>query len=126
MNILIICSWFPPDTAISAVRPYMFAKYLSNAGHHVRVLRLGEFDRKPDESNLYPTESFEVISALGSNCPVERFLRSDRDDASYQEESQEKTKSKLIRRLNKSVSQRSALRLIYNSIHDLTKAKANS
>lgn len=38
MNILIICSNFPPDLSIGAIRPYMFAKYLSEFGHNVTVI----------------------------------------------------------------------------------------
>ena len=38
MNILIICSNFPPDLSIGAIRPYMLAKYLSEFGHKVTVI----------------------------------------------------------------------------------------
>ena len=41
MNVLIIATFFPPDTAIAAVRPYLFAKYLTKMGHQVTVLRSG-------------------------------------------------------------------------------------
>ena len=47
MNILIITTFFPPDSAIAAVRPYMFAKHLSAMGENVTVMRTGFFDAKP-------------------------------------------------------------------------------
>ena len=43
MNVLIIATFYPPDTAVAAVRPYMLAKYLTRLGHSVTVLRSGEF-----------------------------------------------------------------------------------
>ena len=76
MNILIITSYFPPDTAIAAVRPYMFATHLSEGGNKVTVLRTGLFFKAPFDE--YTSENgFEVISALGSNCPAERFKRNE-------------------------------------------------
>lgn len=44
MNILIICTYFPPDTAIAAVRPYMFAKYLDKMGDKVTVICSGRIN----------------------------------------------------------------------------------
>ena len=43
MKILILTTYYPPDTAVAAVRPYMLAKYLTRRGHEVTVLRSGEF-----------------------------------------------------------------------------------
>ena len=74
MNILIITSFFPPDSTIAAVRPYMFAKHLSAMGEKVTVLRTGDFDLKPFDEYA-EDNSFEVISALGENCPAEKFRR---------------------------------------------------
>ena len=76
MNFLIICSFYPPDSAISAVRPYMFAKYLSKMGHKVTVLRSGKFDSKPD-NQFKDNNAVEVISFLGEDCDAERFSRGD-------------------------------------------------
>ena len=74
MNILIITTYFPPDSAVAAVRPYMFAKYLIRSGHKVTVLRSGDFFRAPDRS--YPAlDGLKVISYLGKNCPAEAFER---------------------------------------------------
>lgn len=74
MNILIITTWFVPDSAIAAVRPYMFAKHLSEFGENVTVLRSGEFELPPfDEYNS--DMGFEVISSLGENCDAEKFVR---------------------------------------------------
>ena len=74
MNILIICTFYPPDTAISAVRPYMLAKYLSKHGHHVTVLRSGMINKTADE--FYPAlNDVRVISFLGENSQAERFAR---------------------------------------------------
>ena len=75
MNILIIATFFPPDTAISAVRPYMFAKYLTKMGHQVTVLRSGQLDCIPDSSMSCKELGIRVISWLGEDSPAERFER---------------------------------------------------
>lgn len=74
MNILIITTFFPPDTAIAAVRPYMFAKYLTRFGHSVTVLRSGEIINIADRS-LDPIPGLRIISFLGENSPAEVFSR---------------------------------------------------
>ncbi len=74
MNILIITTYFPPDSTIAAVRPYMFAKYLIRSGHQVTVLRSGEFYRNPDHSFL-PLEKLRIISYMGEDSPAEAFGR---------------------------------------------------
>lgn len=74
MNVLIITTYYPPDSAVAAVRPYMFAKYLTQFGHHVTVLRSGELFRKPDWS-LPALKETRVISYLGEDSPVEAFER---------------------------------------------------
>ncbi len=75
MNVLIITTYFVPDTAIAGVRPYMLARYLAKSGDNVTVLRAGTIHHLAfhdyDESN----ELFEVISALGSDCDAEKFKR---------------------------------------------------
>ena len=74
MNILVITTSYPPDTAISAVRPYMLTKYLVLHGHKVTVIRSGIINKTAD--NHYPAiEGVRVISFLGENCPSERFER---------------------------------------------------
>ena len=73
MNILIICTYFPPDSTIAAVRPYMFAKYLTQAGHKVTVLRSGEFYSPPDDSYPLHEQRFRIITYLGSESPAERY-----------------------------------------------------
>lgn len=76
MNILLITTCFPPDSAIAAVRPYMFARHLSDLGNKVTVLRTGAFEMAPFDE--YPTfNGFEVISALGKNCPAEKYKRNE-------------------------------------------------
>lgn len=74
MNILLITTFFPPDTAIAAVRPYMFAKYLTRLGHTVTVLRSGEINRSAD-SYFEEIPGLRVISFLGENSPAEAFER---------------------------------------------------
>lgn len=73
MNILIICSFFAPDSSIAAVRPFCLAKYLSKQGHKVTVLRSGNLNRMPDDSMSVEGDSFRVLSALGENCPAVRY-----------------------------------------------------
>ena len=38
MRILILTTFYPPDTAVAAVRPYMLAKYLAQRGHEVTAV----------------------------------------------------------------------------------------
>ena len=73
MKILIIATWFPPDTAIAAVRPYMFAKKLSKLGHDVTVLRSGAILCPPDKSLTSLNNRFKVISAIGKDSPADRI-----------------------------------------------------
>lgn len=75
MNILIIATFFPPDTAIAAVRPYMFAKYLTKMGHQVTVLRSGQLSYTADHSMPYRELGIRVVSYLGEDSPAERFER---------------------------------------------------
>ena len=74
MNILIITTFFPPDSTIASVRPYLFAKHLSEAGEKVTVLRTGFFDMPPSDEYT-DFSGFEVISALGGGCDAEKFRR---------------------------------------------------
>lgn len=74
MKILILTTYYPPDTAIAAVRPYMLAKYLSRMGHTVTVLRSGEINKSCE--NFYePLPDVRVISYLGANSFAERYER---------------------------------------------------
>lgn len=75
MNILIITTYYPPDTAIAAVRPYMFAKYLSRMGHQVTVLRSGLLDCTADGSLRGETPDVRVITYMGEDSASERFER---------------------------------------------------
>lgn len=75
MNVLIIATFFPPDTAIAAVRPYMFAKYLTKMGHQVTVLRSGLLECIPDDSMPCKELGIRVISWLGEDAPAERYER---------------------------------------------------
>lgn len=72
-RILIICTYFPPDSSIAAMRPYMLAKYLLKKGHHVTVLRAGKFSQMPDKSFQGYPQGLEIINAMGSECPVELY-----------------------------------------------------
>lgn len=74
MDILIITTFYPPDTAVAAVRPYMFAKYLTKRGHKVTVLRSGEFYNSA--SDFFDMDiPVRVISYLGPDSPAERYAR---------------------------------------------------
>lgn len=78
MNILIITTYYPPDTEIAAVRPYMFAKYLSLMGHQVTVLRSGEINAGIDTSGAYTCNAVKIYSYMGENSPAERCKRGER------------------------------------------------
>jgi len=74
MDILIITTYYPPDTAVAAVRPYMLAKYLTKHGHKVTVLRSGEFYNSA--SDFFDMDiPVRVISFLGPDSPAERYAR---------------------------------------------------
>lgn len=93
MRFLIICSFYPPDTAIAAVRPYMLAKHLSLQGHEVTVLRSGEFNHLPD-SSYEMLENVEVISYLGNDSDAERYKRGEELAVSKKTQAKSKSKSK--------------------------------
>ncbi len=78
MKILIITTYFPPDTAVAAVRPYMFSKYLTQLGHDVTVLRSGEI--LDGVSDFFEQLPIKVISYLGGDSPSERYERGERYD----------------------------------------------
>lgn len=86
MKILILTTYYPPDTAIAAVRPYMFAKYLSQLGHSVTVLRSGEINKRCD-GFFEPLPGVRVISYLGENSPAERYQRGEWDGVPFEQES---------------------------------------
>ena len=75
MKVLIITTYFAPDTAMAAVRPYMFAKYLSLAGHDVTVVRSGEILQFIDENFNCEQYGVRVISYLGENSEAELFKK---------------------------------------------------
>ena len=79
MRILILTTFYPPDTAVAAVRPYMLAKYLTQRGHDVTVLRSGEFYNSA--SDFFDMSiPVRVISFLGENSPAERYARGEQTD----------------------------------------------
>lgn len=79
MRILLITTYYPPDTAVAAVRPYMLAKYLTLRGHDVTVLRSGEFFNSA--SDFFDMSiPVRVISYLGENSPAERYARGEKTD----------------------------------------------
>lgn len=72
MKILIITTYYPPDTAIAAVRPYMLAKYLKQYGHDVTVLRSGLLQQSADRS-FSGHEGIRIITYLGDSSPSVQF-----------------------------------------------------
>jgi len=58
MKILLCSTKFEPDNTIGAVRPTMFANYLSALGHDVTVLT---------KQNSSTTNSFKRLSIIGSS-----------------------------------------------------------
>ena len=84
MNILIITTFYPPDTAVAAVRPYMFAKYLTQYGHKVTVLRSGEFYNSA--SDFFDMSiPVRVISYLGPDSPAEQYARGELKEVPVEE-----------------------------------------
>lgn len=74
MRVLVICTLFPPDSAVGAVKPYMVAHYLAEYGHDVTVIRYGQFECIPDTSDEYKNK-LRIYTALGPKSEVERFER---------------------------------------------------
>lgn len=72
MKILIITTYLYPDTAIGGIRPSMLAKYLSDFGHEITVIRSGELLQKPDANNILP-QNIKIISYLGNESPADIF-----------------------------------------------------
>lgn len=92
MNLLIITTYYPPDTAIAAVRPYMFAKYLANMGHQVTVIRSGMLDCTADRSLSEGILGIRVISYMGKDSPAERFERGEAIQTQFSNVSKEQGK----------------------------------
>lgn len=82
MNILIICTYFPPDTAIAAVRPYMIAKHLSLKGHKVTVICSGIINRIAD-SDSYDLSNIDVIPCLNHNQNFDNKLNAENNSVKY-------------------------------------------
>ena len=75
MKILIITTYFAPDTAMGGKRPYTFAKYLAQFGHDVTVVRSGEILATIDPALEFEKYGIKVISYLGEDSPAEKFRR---------------------------------------------------
>lgn len=76
MNVLLLTNSFPPDSGIASVRPYMFAKYLSAAGHHVTVIRSGNiYYQHPNIENLEGLDDVHILSYEGKDADAERYKR---------------------------------------------------
>ena len=69
MKILFITTYYPPDTAMAARRPYEFTKYMADNGNDVTVIRSGLINRLVDAS-YDPNPHVRVISYLGDNSPA--------------------------------------------------------
>lgn len=105
MNILIITTFYPPDTAIAAVRPYMFAKYLSQMGHHVTVLRSGMIDCTTDSSLVREDPNIRIISYMGENSASERFERGEEVKTQFSNTTKEAATPNVLRNsINKALS----------------------
>lgn len=75
MRILIITRSFPPDSGIATIRPAKFAKYLSELGHDVTVIRSGLIFGVASIENSKGLENVRILSYEGVNSPAERFER---------------------------------------------------
>lgn len=76
MNVLLLTNSFPPDSGIASVRPCMFAKYLSAAGHRVTVIRSGNiYYQHPNIENLEGLDDVRILSYEGKDADAERYQR---------------------------------------------------
>ncbi len=101
MKILILTTWYYPDTTIAAKRPYYFAKYLSEFGHDVTVIRSGLVDKAIDKNLDNYKQSVWILSYMGEDCALERY---ERGEKVLLEGDQESRLSFLPKRLAKFIS----------------------
>ncbi|WP_133968154.1 hypothetical protein [Eubacterium limosum] len=75
MKILLICRGFAPDNVIGAIRITKLARYFSDAGHDVTVIRSGLIAGKPSLKNMEGLENICIYSYEGDEAPAENFER---------------------------------------------------
>lgn len=75
IKVLMLVTSFAPDSIIAAVRPSMFARYLSERDFDVTVVRSGRIDGKADDSLWQYVKDLRVISYEGKDAPAEKYVR---------------------------------------------------
>lgn len=75
IKVLMLVTFFAPDSSISAVRPSMFARYLSKAGCDVTVIRSGRINGKADNSLWKHVKDLRIISYDGYDSVAEKYSR---------------------------------------------------
>lgn len=75
LKILLICRGFAPDNVIGAIRITKLARYFSDAGHDVTVIRSGLIKGKPSLKNMEGLEKVRIYSYEGDEAPAENFER---------------------------------------------------
>ena len=76
MQILILTRSFSPDSGIASVRMHMFAKYLSQYGHDITVIRSGQIIyNNPSRENMEGLDRVRIFSYEGEQSDAERYER---------------------------------------------------
>lgn len=73
--LLIFAYHFPPDTAIGAVRPFRFSKYLDRLDYDTHAITAADVSLRPDLKAEYVADPFVTRSRDGFGWQAERFVR---------------------------------------------------
>ena len=80
IKVLMLVTSFAPDSIIAAVRPSMFARYLSKDKFDITIVRSGRIDGKADDSLWQYVKQLRIISYEGEDAPAERYMRAQYSD----------------------------------------------
>ncbi len=116
-SILVICSYFYPDSTIGAIRPFMLSKNLSKRGHRVTVVRSGRVLKRPI-LQAYDSFDFEIISFLGEESDAERIQLG--------LSTSESRKKRILSLLDTFVSEDNYFRELYDTFKAIKDSKKNN
>ena len=74
-KVLMLVTAFAPDSIIAAVRPSMFARYLTEQGYEVTIVRSGRIDGRADDVMWTHVKNLRIFSYEGNECAAEKYSR---------------------------------------------------
>lgn len=113
MKILLITRSFAPDSSIASKRLSYFAKYLSEYGHEIYVIRSGLIFFKPDTDLAENTRKCHIFSYEGQNSDAECYDRGD-----YFQKDKNSNKSSVMKTVS---PYREFAKSIYHNVRDISK-----